>query len=132
MGFSRGSSSSNRIMVIGGKVSVLMVGLIILIWGSLQSSEASAGTFGFDIHHRYSDQVRSILDFDGMPERYSSDYYAAMAHRDRFIRGRHLADTTSTTPVTFIAGNDTRRINSLGLYVFSPLLYSLCTPLIFG
>lgn len=102
----------------GGKVSIFM-GLMVIVWG-IQSSEAS-GIFGFDIHHRYSDPVKSILDLDGLPEKYTLNYYAAMAHRDHFIRRRRLADTT--TPVSFIDGNDTLRINSLGLYVFLFFLF---------
>ncbi|XP_027179333.1 aspartyl protease family protein 1 isoform X1 [Coffea eugenioides] len=119
--FSSTSSScrSDRIMVfVDGKVLVFM-GFIMLISG-IHSSEASgsaSGTFGFDIHHRYSNPVRSIFDFDGLPEKHSFDYYAAMAHRDRYNRGRYLAGTT--TPVTFVAGNDTLRLNSLGFLYYA-------------
>ncbi|KAL3525229.1 hypothetical protein ACH5RR_013601 [Cinchona calisaya] len=82
-----------------------------LIWGC---EAASCGTFGFDMHHSYSDSVKSILDLDGsLPERYSFDYYSATAHRDRLIRGRHLS-TTPTSPLTFIAGNDTHHVNTPG------------------
>lgn len=96
-----------------GKVSIFMV-LMVIIWG-IQSCEASF-IFGFDIHHRYSDPVKSVLDFDGLPEKYTLDYYDAMAHRDRFIRRRHLADST---PISFINGNDTLRINSLGYLYYA-------------
>ncbi|GAA0154216.1 aspartic protease [Lithospermum erythrorhizon] len=72
------------------------------------------GTFGFDIHHRYSDGVRGVLDLDGLPEMGTREYYAAMAHRDRVIKGRHLAESVDFTPITFAGGNDTYRINSLG------------------
>ncbi|KAL3527250.1 hypothetical protein ACH5RR_011906 [Cinchona calisaya] len=113
MGFLFCSSSLRRIM--DGKVSIFM-GLIVIIWAGTQSCEAS-GIFGFDIHHRYSDPVKSVLNLDGLPEKYSLDYYAAMAHRDRFIRRRHLAD--STTPLSFIDGNDTLRINSLGFLYYA-------------
>lgn len=79
------------------------------LWG-IQSIEAY-GTFGFDIHHRYSDAVKGFFDFDGLPEKGTLEYYSAMANRDRIIRGRHLADVT---PVTFVDGNETVRINGLG------------------
>lgn len=38
--------------------------------------------FGFDIHHRYSDQVKGILGVEGLPEKGSVDYYVAMALLD--------------------------------------------------
>ncbi|XP_052190275.1 aspartyl protease family protein 1-like [Diospyros lotus] len=72
------------------------------------------GTFGFDVHHRYSDPVKGILDLDGLPEKGSLHYYAAMAQRDRLFRGRHLAATAAESPLTFAAGNDTLRIAGLG------------------
>lgn len=98
---------------------VLVVGLVLMaVWG-LQRCEGF-GTFGYEVHHRYSDRVRGYLDFDGeLPEKGSSDYFATMARRDHVIRGRHLADATA--PVIFADGNETFRINSLGLYVLFPL-----------
>ncbi|KAG8363797.1 hypothetical protein BUALT_Bualt19G0059700 [Buddleja alternifolia] len=75
-----------------------------------QRSEAF-GTFGFDIHHRYSDTVKEFLNVDGLPEKGSLDYYAAMAHRDYLFKARRLA----TTPLlTFFGGNQTFRLSSLG------------------
>ncbi|XP_012848265.1 PREDICTED: aspartic proteinase-like protein 1, partial [Erythranthe guttata] len=59
------------------------------------SSEAF-GTFGFDIHHRYSDTVKQFLNIDGLPEEGTVDYYTAMAHRDHLFKGRRLA--AATTP----------------------------------
>lgn len=73
------------------------------------------GTFGFDIHHRYSDPVRGILDLHGLPEKGSTGYYVAMAHRDSLFRGRKLAGTTGdSVPLSFFNGNETYRISSLG------------------
>lgn len=93
----------------------LMV-VMVWVWG-MQSCEAF-GTFGFDIHHRYSDPVKGFLHpDDDLPEKGTTDYFATMARRDHLIRGRHLADTTTTTPVFFADGNETVRVNSLGLYV---------------
>ncbi|KAL0413155.1 UNVERIFIED_CONTAM: hypothetical protein Sradi_1517200 [Sesamum radiatum] len=83
-------------------------------WINAKSSEAF-GTFGFDIHHRYSDTVKDFLDVDGLPEKGSLDYYAAMAHRDQLFKARRLATSSATTPLlTFLGGNDTYRLSSLG------------------
>lgn len=82
------------------------------------------GTFGFDFHHRYSDPVKGILAVDDLPKKGSFAYYSALAHRDRYfrLRGRGLAaQGNDKTPLTFSAGNDTYRLNSLGLYVISSL-----------
>ncbi|KAL2469187.1 Eukaryotic aspartyl protease family protein [Forsythia ovata] len=73
------------------------------------------GTFGLDIHHRYSDSVKDFLDLDGLPEKGSLDYYAAMAHRDQLIKARRLAVTPAdSTHLSFIMGNETYRLSSLG------------------
>ncbi|GAY53809.1 hypothetical protein CUMW_151880 [Citrus unshiu] len=75
------------------------------------------GTFGFDFHHRYSDPVKGILAVDDLPKKGSFAYYSALAHRDRYfrLRGRGLAaQGNDKTPLTFSAGNDTYRLNSLG------------------
>ncbi|KAK3037142.1 hypothetical protein RJ639_031029 [Escallonia herrerae] len=76
------------------------------------------GTFGFDIHHRYSDPVKGILDLDGLPEKGSTHYYAAMAHRDRLFHGRRLAGgSVESELLTFSGGNETYRFSSLGLAI---------------
>jgi len=86
--------------------------VLLLAFGS-----GSCYGFGFDIHHRYSDQVKGILGVEGLPEKGSVDYYMAMAHRDRIIRGRHLAASNDqSSPLTFANGNDTYLLGSLGLY----------------
>ncbi|KAI8541102.1 hypothetical protein RHMOL_Rhmol08G0036700 [Rhododendron molle] len=91
---------------------LLITTLSIILYES-QSSDG-LGNFGFDIHHRYSDQVKRILDADGLPEMGSVEFYAAMAHRDRLVRQRKLAATAPSAPLTFLGGNDTYRIRSLG------------------
>ncbi|CAK9143564.1 unnamed protein product [Ilex paraguariensis] len=94
---------------------LLLIVVLIVVWGS-QCGDAF-GTFGFDVHHRYSDPVKGILDLDGLPEKGSMEYYSAMAHRDQFIRrhgGRRLADTVDSSPLTFDGGNDTYRISGFG------------------
>ncbi|KAM3757681.1 hypothetical protein ACB098_02G207900 [Castanea mollissima] len=74
------------------------------------------GSFGFDIHHRFSDPVKQILGFEGLPQKGSVEYYVAMTHRDSIMRGRHLAasNNQSPAPLTFANGNDTFFLNTLG------------------
>lgn len=74
------------------------------------------GTFGFDIHHRYSDQVKGVLDIDDhvLPQMGSLDYYSAMAHRDRIFHRRKLAGTVESS-LAFSDGNETYQLPSLGL-----------------
>lgn len=88
---------------------VVFVVLLITLLG-IQSIEAS-GTFGFPIHHRYSDAVQGYFHFDGLPEKGTPEYYSALANRDRIIRGRHLAEVT---PTSFVDGNMTVQIAGLG------------------
>lgn len=108
--------------------STLFLLLLVVVsgWGGLSKCEAF-GTFGFDVHHRFSDPVKGILAVDELPEKGSVNYYAVMAHRDRLIRGRRLASLEQQTPLTaltFLNGNDTYRIEVLGLY-------GLCLQLLF-
>nr|XP_043615375.1 aspartyl protease family protein 1-like isoform X2 [Erigeron canadensis] len=77
------------------------------------------GTYGFDIHHRYSDSVKGILDIDdhNLPKMGSLDYYSAMAHRDRLFHRRRLAgagDPTLESSLAFLDGNETYQLPSLG------------------
>ncbi|XP_044496005.1 aspartyl protease family protein 1-like [Mangifera indica] len=86
------------------------------------------GTFGFSIHHRFSDPVKGIMAVDDLPEKGSFSYYSALAHRDRVfhVRGRGLATASDQTPLTFDYGNDTYRLNSLGFLYYANV--SLGTP----
>lgn len=96
------------------KDSVAVLLLILFACGCWINAEA----YGLDIHHRYSDTVKDFLAVDGLPEKGSLDYYAAMAHRDHLFKSRRLATTPATSPfLTFLGGNDTYRLSSLGLYV---------------
>ncbi|ONH97173.1 hypothetical protein PRUPE_7G173900 [Prunus persica] len=90
----------------------LLVSVFILGWASRTCS--GFGSYGFDIHHRFSDPVKAILGSDELPEKGSAEYYAAMAHRDRLIRGRHLSTADETTPLTFVYGNETYQIGAFG------------------
>ncbi|KAB1201791.1 Aspartic proteinase-like protein 1 [Morella rubra] len=86
-----------------------------LLTNYLQSCHGLGSTFGFDIHHRFSDVVTGILGVEGLPEKGSLEYYVAMAHRDRLMRGRHLAATNNQSPpLTFADGNETHFIPDLG------------------
>ncbi|KAL7126397.1 hypothetical protein ABFS83_14G184100 [Erythranthe nasuta] len=92
-------------------------------WFNVKSSEAF-GTFGFDIHHRYSDTVKEFLNTDGLPEKGTVDYYTAMAHRDHLFKGRRLA--ASTAILTFFGNNRTYNLWSLGFLQYS--IVSVGTP----
>ncbi|KAF3440344.1 hypothetical protein FNV43_RR18628 [Rhamnella rubrinervis] len=81
----------------------------VLVWGSQRCD--GFGTFGFDIHHRFSDPVMEILGADGLPEKGTLPYYAAMTHRDQLVKRRHLAsDVDQTTPLAFAYGNRTYQL----------------------
>ncbi|XP_044470217.1 aspartyl protease family protein 1-like [Mangifera indica] len=90
------------------------------------------GTFGFSIHHRFSDPVERIMAVDDLPEKGSFSYYSALAHRDRLFhvrvrgRGRGLVTETDQTPLTFEYGNDTYRLDFLGFLYYANV--SLGTP----
>lgn len=89
---------------------LLVTTLSIVLYESQGSN--GLGNIGFDMHHRYSDQVKRILGSDGLPEMGSLEFYATMAHRDRH---RNLAATAGgSAPLTFLGGNDTYLIQSLG------------------
>ncbi|KAL2333838.1 hypothetical protein Fmac_015051 [Flemingia macrophylla] len=94
-------------------VSLTSVALGLVVLSLALISCDGYGTFGFDIHHRFSDQVKGIMGSDDFPPKGTPQYYAVMAHRDRIFRGRRLA-TGGHTPLTFAAGNDTLLIASLG------------------
>ncbi|KAL8028854.1 hypothetical protein ABFX02_14G188400 [Erythranthe guttata] len=93
--------------------------IVFTCWFNAKSIEAF-GTFGFDIHHRYSDVVKEYLNEVGMPENDTVDYYTAMAHRDHlFNGGRRLAASTTPPPLTFMGGNGTYRRSTLGIVHYS-------------
>ncbi|KAF3631741.1 putative receptor-like protein 12-like [Capsicum annuum] len=77
------------------------------------------GTFGFDIHHRYSDAVKgTILDLHWLPQKGSIQYYSAWTQRDRHIISRQLTGTIDPAPVTPLTfsggGSKTVLLSSLG------------------
>ncbi|XP_016201425.1 aspartyl protease family protein 1 [Arachis ipaensis] len=75
-------------------------------------------SFGYDMHHLFSDPVKGILGVDEFPQKGTRQYYAAMEQRDRVFRGRRLAGQHDT-PLTFAAGNVTYQIDSFGFLHFA-------------
>lgn len=99
---------------------------LVPIWAVIGPSSCDGGRiFSFEMHHRYSDQVKNWsissgkLSHSDWPDKGSFDYYALLAQRDQILRGRHLSDTDTNSPLIFSDGNSTVRISSLGLYVTS-------------
>lgn len=91
----------------------VLLGLVAVLLNLVSQSCHGFGTFGLDIHHRFSDPVTEILGIDELPHKGTPQYYSSMVHRDRLFRGRRLAGNLHT-PVTFAAGNDTHQIAAFG------------------
>ncbi|XP_073150823.1 aspartyl protease family protein 1-like [Henckelia pumila] len=101
--------------------NLVLVALFVIFNASWIGGSEALGTFGLDIHHRYSETVKGFLDLNGLPEKDSLEYFAAMAHRDKFFKSRHLhrRNLAETAPpaspdLTFSAGNSTFQLSSLG------------------
>ncbi|KAL9142664.1 hypothetical protein ABFS82_14G184900 [Erythranthe guttata] len=93
--------------------------IVFTCWINAKSGE-TFGTFGFDIHHRYSDTVKEFLNTDRLPEKGTFDYYTAMAHRDHLFKARRLASASAKPPVmTFFGGNESYYVNELGFLHYS-------------
>ncbi|XP_057530216.1 aspartyl protease family protein 1-like [Amaranthus tricolor] len=91
--------------------------LFVLFLGWVTRPSEALKTFGFHLYHRFSDPVHGILDSgEKLPEKGSSGYYAALAHRDIAVHGRRLISSSgdSQTPLTFSSGNTTYRISLFG------------------
>ncbi|CAM8884486.1 unnamed protein product [Rhodiola kirilowii] len=106
----------------GSSVSCLL--FLCLAFGL--SSCYGSGSFGFDMHHRFSDGVKGVLPFDDMPKFGSGGYYAFMAHRDRMLHGRRLSSTTDFSKLTFEYGNETYFVERLGFLHYANV--SMGTP----
>lgn len=91
----------------------VLLGLVAVLLNLVSQSCHGLGSFGLDIHHRFSDTVTEILGIHELPHKGTPQYYASMVHRDRVFRGRRLAGNHHT-PVTFAAGNDTYQIAAFG------------------
>ena len=76
--------------------------------------------YTFTMHHRHSEPVRkwshAAAGIPPPPEKGTVEYYAELADRDRFLRGRKLSQIDAG--LAFSDGNSTFRISSLGLYLF--------------
>ncbi|XP_022132517.1 aspartyl protease family protein 1 [Momordica charantia] len=75
--------------------------------------------FSFKMHHRFSEQVKKWSGVSGKlslpdswPAKGSIEYYARLALRDRYFRGRRLSEFDG--PLAFSDGNSSFRISSLG------------------
>ncbi|KAK9129396.1 hypothetical protein Sjap_009883 [Stephania japonica] len=116
-------------MACGGGDWVVWLVLVSICWSCycLRCCDGF-GTFGFDVHHRFSDPVKGVLGVDDLPKMGTFDYYSAMVHRDRTaVRGRGLAAAMDgDDAVSFVAGNETFRISSLGFLHYANV--SLGTP----
>lgn len=99
-------------------VVLLLVVSLLLLLGSVPERCHGLSSFGFDIHHRFSDPVKGILQGE-LPDKGTREYYVAMAHRDRIFRGRRLAagdgGDDPLPPLTFVPNNETYQIGSFGL-----------------
>ncbi|KAH9618046.1 hypothetical protein KSS87_004165 [Heliosperma pusillum] len=94
--------------------------LLVLLLGWTPHISYGYGSFGFVIHHRFSNPVKRVLDLgsdDGgykLPEKGTVDYFATLAHRDAAVHGRRL-----NTALTFSSGNTTHRIGVFGFLQYA-------------
>ncbi|RRT58152.1 hypothetical protein B296_00042975 [Ensete ventricosum] len=105
-------------MAIAGSGSRPLIRLWLLLAVALGPAASSATGLGFEFHHRFSDRVRQWAETRAIPgvwwpEKGAAEYYAALAHHDRALRGRSLADAGGSE-LTFVDGNATVRLSSLG------------------
>ena len=110
--------------LIFNSIPVILLFVLILGWATRPSQAYK--TFGFELHHRFSDPVTRILDLgEKLPEKGSIEYYAALASRDVAVHGRRLKANSGDyqTPLTFSNGNTTYRISLFGLYSLFLSLY---------
>ncbi|CAN8278743.1 unnamed protein product [Cochlearia groenlandica] len=86
---------------------MLRFGLCVMSLGLVSSV---SGSFSFEIHHRFSEQVKTVLGGHGLPEMGTIGYYNALVHRDR---GRLLTSNNNQTTLSFAQGNSTQEISFL-------------------
>uniref|UniRef100_A0A1J3K8E3 Aspartic proteinase-like protein 1 n=1 Tax=Noccaea caerulescens TaxID=107243 RepID=A0A1J3K8E3_NOCCA len=77
---------------------------------SLGWASSVSGSFSYEIHHRFSKQVKTVLGGHGLPEMGTLEYYTALVHHDR---GRRLTSNNNQTTVSFAQGNSTQEISFL-------------------
>ncbi|CAL1394353.1 unnamed protein product [Linum trigynum] len=88
----------------------------------LSCSCCNGRIFSFEMHHRYSETYKNWsthrrtvrFPLENWPQEGSFEYYAALARRDQFLRGRRLFGNADDAPLAFADGNSTFRISSLG------------------
>ncbi|KAG2241795.1 hypothetical protein Bca52824_096362 [Brassica carinata] len=85
---------------------ILQFGFCVMSLGCASVS----GSFSFEIHHRFSDQVKTVIGGNGLPEMGTLEYYETLVHRDR---GRRLTSNNNQTTVSFAQGNSTQEISFL-------------------
>ncbi|XP_058098305.1 aspartyl protease family protein 1 isoform X1 [Magnolia sinica] len=90
-----------------------VISLSAFAWAPRPSDGLS--TFGFDLHHRFSDTVKRWAGFraDEWPDKGTFDYYTALADHDRILHGRHLSSRNDNQTLTFYDGNTTISTGSL-------------------
>ncbi|XP_058777752.1 aspartyl protease family protein 1-like isoform X1 [Vicia villosa] len=100
---------------------VLLLSLLLLCLISQSHRSYASSSFGFDIHHRYSEPVKGIFGIDNLPDKGTREYYVAMAHRDRVFHARRLADGGDIDQklLTFSPDNTTYQISSFGYLYFA-------------
>ncbi|CAB62658.1 putative protein [Arabidopsis thaliana] len=90
---------------------------------SLGLASSVSGSLSFEIHHRFSEQVKTVLGGHGLPEMGSLDYYKALVHRDR---GRQLtSNNNNQTTISFAQGNSTEEISLYDKNLAPPLYFHL-------
>ncbi|XP_042397565.1 aspartyl protease family protein 1-like [Zingiber officinale] len=105
--------------------------LFLLLFVSFSASSADASGLGFEFHHRFSDRVREWAEANAMqgvwwPEKGTVEYYSALSDHDRALRGRSLASANGGSALTFVDGNATYRLSSLGFLHYA--IVALGTP----
>ncbi|KAI5418748.1 hypothetical protein KIW84_043101 [Lathyrus oleraceus] len=94
------------------KIIITLIIFVLFHW-----NYCDAHIFTFTMHHRYSEPVKkwslsAPSPSHRWPEKGTVEYYAELADRDRFLRGRRLSQFDAG--LAFSDGNSTFRISSLG------------------
>ncbi|XP_020532231.1 aspartyl protease family protein 1 isoform X2 [Amborella trichopoda] len=103
----------------GGQIAIFwFLGFGFLFW-----SCHCRQTFGFDLHHKFSEPVKEWMSlrhgigYEEWPESGSEDYYLSLVHHDHNLRGRGISEIGA--PLTFADGNTTFKLSSLGFLHYS-------------
>ncbi|CAK8540045.1 unnamed protein product [Lathyrus sativus] len=102
-------------------MALVLLALLLLCLISQSQRCYGSSSFGFDIHHRYSEPVKGIFGIDKLPDVGTREYYVAMAHRDRVFHARRLADGDDIVQklLAFSPDNSTYRIPLFGYLHFA-------------